>query len=126
MEPTEIKLHKRSATLELIYGDLSATLSAEFLRVHSPSAEVKGHGPGQQVLQHGKRDVTFSDLEPQGNYAIKIGFSDGHNSGIYSWSYLRELAVNEDAYWNTYLAQLEDAGASRAATFINIAQKSPD
>lgn len=114
--PKELKLHKKSATLELIYDDSrSYSLTAEFLRVHSPSAEVRGHGKGQEVLQTGKRDVNIKNIEAVGNYAIKLDFSDGHNTGIYSWEYLQELATNQASLWQEYLAKLQDAGASRDA-----------
>lgn len=114
--PTELKLHKQSATLELIYDSGSSyTLSAEFLRVHSPSAEVRGHGKGQEVLQTGKRAVTIEKIEAIGNYAIKLDFDDGHNTGIYSWDYLFELASNQPSLWQDYLAKLQAAGATRDA-----------
>lgn len=117
--PSTINIHKKSAVIELGYDDGARhRLSAEYLRVFSPSAEVKGHGPGQSVLQHGKKNVQFLDIEPQGNYAIKIIFSDGHDSGIYSWEYLRELGDNEQQYWADYLAQLEATGKSRDSLFI--------
>jgi DUF971 family protein len=118
LKPTEIKIHKKSATLSLHYPNESFSLSAEFLRVHSPSAEVQGHGPGQSVLQVGKRLVTFKDVIPQGHYAIKIIFSDGHDSGIYSWVYLRDLCDGQDLYWQQYLEQLEAKNASRDPQFI--------
>ena len=96
MVPTEIKLHRKSATLELTYAEREpVVLSAEFLRVHSPSAEVRGHGRGQEVLQTGKRYVAIKHIESVGNYAIKLSFDDGHDSGIYSWDYLLELGENE-------------------------------
>ncbi len=117
--PTEIKVHKKSAALELIYEDGSTLkFPAEYLRVHSPSAEVQGHGPGQAVLQHGKRAVQFLDIESQGHYAIKITFSDGHDSGIFSWEYLAELGENFDDNWSSYLARLEAAGKSREPQYI--------
>lgn len=112
--PTEIKLHKTSATLELVYADGSSrSLSAEFLRVHSPSAEVRGHGKGQEVLQTGKRNVAIQHIQAVGNYAIKLSFDDKHDSGIYSWEYLKELADNEKSLWQQYLAKLQAAGATR-------------
>ena len=120
MIPTEIKVHKKSATLELIYNDISQTLSAEYLRVYSPSAEVRGHSPDQSILQHGKRHVTFRDIEPQGNYAIRLVFSDGHDSGIYSWTYLKELGDDFESNWADYLPQLEKAGKSRDPQFIAV------
>lgn len=114
--PDEIKLHKSSATLELIYSDgNSHSLSAEFLRVHSPSAEVRGHGKGQEVLQSGKRDVAILRIEPVGNYAIKLSFDDRHDSGIYSWDYLKELGENQSSLWQQYLAKLQAAGETRDA-----------
>ena len=119
MIPTEVNVHKQSATLELKYQDGTLhILTAEYLRVYSPSAEVQGHGPGQSVLQHGKRDVQFLDLEPQGNYAIKIVFSDGHDSGIFSWEYLYQLGAHQVENWADYLQQLEAVGKSRAPQFI--------
>ena len=114
MVPTEIKLHRRSATLELTYaGREPVVLSAEFLRVHSPSAEVRGHGRGQEVLQTGKRYVAIKHIESVGNYAIKINFDDGHDSGIYSWDYLLELGENEGSLWQDYLARLQHNGQTR-------------
>lgn len=130
--PTDIKLHKKSATLELAYADGTRnTLSAEFLRVHSPSAEVRGHGKGQEVLQTGKRQVNIVNLEPVGNYAIKLSFSDGHDTGIYSWNYLLELAGDQDTLWNDYLMKLDAAKASRTplpegAQVINIMPTAKD
>jgi DUF971 family protein len=110
--PTEIKLHKASRTLELAYGaDERYRLSAEFLRVHSPSAEVQGHGT--PVLQYGKSKVALEQIEPAGNYALKLTFSDGHDSGLYSWDYLYQLASHQDELWRDYLAQLDAAGRSR-------------
>lgn len=112
--PTGIELHQKSRELELIYSDGERVrLSCELLRVFSPSAEVQGHGPGQKVLQTGKINVNIVDIKPVGNYAVQLIFSDGHESGIYSWKYLRELADNQDAYWEQYLKDLHEAGASR-------------
>lgn len=117
--PTTINVHKKSAILELAFDDgAHFELSAEYLRVFSPSAEVQGHGPGQAVLQFGKRNVQFLDLETQGHYAVKITFSDGHDSGIYSWDYLRELGEKQEQNWSAYLAQLEAEGKSRNPQFI--------
>ncbi len=113
MTPSKIHLHKASRELELDYEDGSFRLSCEFLRVHSPSAEVKGHGPGQEVLQVGKKNVAITDIKPAGNYALQLIFDDGHNSGIYSWTYLRELVDNQDSLWQTYLDRLHAAGATR-------------
>jgi DUF971 family protein len=121
MIPIEIKLHQISGILEVVFQeDIVFKLSAEYLRVFSPSAEVKGHGPGQEVLQHGKKTVKISELEPQGNYAIKIIFSDGHNTGIFSWSYLYALGDKFDANWSEYLKRLNDAKKSREPQFIAV------
>lgn len=111
--PLEIKLHKRSKTLELVYADGQFELTAEFLRVHSPSAEVRGHGIGQEVLQTGKKFVGISGLEASGNYALKIIFDDGHDSGLFTWPYLHDLAHNQATYWQAYLDRLTAAGESR-------------
>ncbi len=112
--PTEIKLHQTSRLLEIAFNDGSLfRLPYEFLRVYSPSAEVRGHGHGQEVLQVGKQDVTISGIEPVGNYAIQPMFSDGHDTGIYSWDYLYEIGKDQDMLWNRYLQRLADAGASR-------------
>jgi DUF971 family protein len=111
--PTEITLDRKRHVLELIYGEKSHELSFELLRVYSPSAEVRGHGPGQEVLQVGKRAVDITELEPVGMYAVRPTFSDGHNSGIFSWDYLNKLCVEKDLLWTEYLARLERAGASR-------------
>jgi DUF971 family protein len=112
--PTEIKLHQASRVLEIAYADgRSFKLPYEFLRVYSPSAEVRGHGPGQETLQTGKRDVTIREVESVGHYAIRPTFSDGHDSGIYSWEYLRELGEDQEALWQRYLDGLAAAGASR-------------
>jgi DUF971 family protein len=112
--PTDITLHAVSRVLEIAFDDGRVfKLPFEFLRVYSPSAEVRGHGPGQETLQVGKRDVTISRLDPVGHYAVQPVFSDGHSSGIFSWSYLYEIATNQEALWADYVAQLEAAGASR-------------
>ena len=112
--PTDIILHNRSRLLEVTFEDgRTYKLPYEFLRVYSPSAEVRGHGRGQETLQPGKREVTITEVEPVGRYAIRPTFSDGHNSGIYSWDYLYEIAVDQDKLWNDYLARLAAAGASR-------------
>lgn len=103
--PQKIQLHKKSAELELQYSDASFTLKAEFLRVHSPSAEVQGHGPDQKVLPLNKQDVQIIGIEAQGNYSIKLIFDDGHDSGLFTWSYLRELAENQDQLWQSYLEE---------------------
>ena len=112
--PTEIRLHQKSKILELSFADgRSFRLPFEFLRVYSPSAEVRGHGPGQEVLQVGKRAVDIQALEPVGSYAVQPTFSDGHATGIYSWEYLVHLGENQERLWADYLAQLVKAGASR-------------
>lgn len=114
--PTDITLHSASRVLEIAFDDGARfRLPFEFLRVHSPSAEVKGHGRGQETLQVGKRDVTIDSLQPVGHYALQLAFSDGHESGIYSWDYLYELGANQERMWAEYLAQLDEAGASRDA-----------
>ena len=113
--PTEIKLHQVSRVLEVTFDDgRQFRLPCEYLRVYSPSAEVRGHGPGQEVLQVGKRDVNISAVEPVGVYAVKLAFSDGHDTGIFSWDYLYELGTKQESNWKTYLARLEQAGKSRA------------
>jgi len=111
--PSSIVVHSQSQVLELGYDSGAARLPFEFLRVYSPSAEVVGHGPGQEVLQVGKRGVTITGLEPVGLYAVKPTFSDGHASGIFSWGYLRWLADHQAALWQDYLDRLAAAGASR-------------
>jgi DUF971 family protein len=114
--PTEITLRTASRVLAITFSDGRAfELPFEFLRVYSPSAEVRGHGPGQETLQVGKRDVTITQLEPVGHYAVQPTFSDGHASGIYSWDYLYELGTNQAQLWADYLARLDAAGASRDA-----------
>ena len=112
--PTHLELHTASRALELRYADgVSYRLSCEYLRVHSPSAEVQGHGPGQQTLQTGKKLVSIERIEAVGNYAIQLFFSDGHDSGIFSWSYLLELCTEQELRWQRYLKQLDNAGAHR-------------
>ncbi len=112
--PTEIKLHSKSRIMELSFADgRSFQLPYEFLRVYSPSAEVRGHGPGQEVLQTGKKEVDIVTIEPVGSYAIQPRFSDGHATGIYSWDYLYEIGSNRDALWREYLERLRQAGARR-------------
>ena len=111
---TTITLHQKSRVLEIAFSDgRSFRLPYEFLRVYSPSAEVRGHGPGQEVLQTGKRNVEIRSLEPVGSYAVQPQFSDGHSTGIYSWEYLYELGQNHEKLWSQYLEQLKAAGASR-------------
>lgn len=112
--PTEIRLHQKSRLMEIAFGDGKVfRLPYEFLRVHSPSAEVRGHGPGQEVLQIGKRAVDIASLEPVGSYAVQPNFSDGHSTGIYSWDYLYHLGENQERLWAEYLERMDKAGASR-------------
>ena len=112
--PTEIRLHQKSRAMEIAFADGKVfRLPYEFLRVYSPSAEVRGHGQGQEVLQTGKREVGILSLEPVGSYAVQPTFSDGHATGIYSWEYLYHLGENQEHLWEQYLAQLAAAGASR-------------
>lgn len=119
MIPTNVIVHETSKVLELAYENgKSYRLPFEFLRVYSPSAEVRGHGPGQEVLQTGKREVAIVNLEPVGHYALKPTFSDGHDSGLYSWEYLHDLCEHQDELWNEYLNRLEQAGANRDAPMV--------
>jgi DUF971 family protein len=112
--PTEIKLHQQSRILEVAFNDGSRfNMPCEYLRVFSPSAEVRGHGPGQEVLQVGKKNVEIKAIEPVGQYAVVLVFTDGHDSGIYSWDYLYDLGKKQDFYWQAYLRRLEEAGESR-------------
>jgi DUF971 family protein len=112
--PVSLTLHQQSRVLEIAFDDgRTFRLPYEFLRVHSPSAEVRGHGPGQEVLQTGKRDVTIAEVEPVGHYAVRPRFSDGHDSGIYSWEYLYDLGARQDELWKRYVERLAAAGASR-------------
>ena len=113
-QPTEIILHRKSRELEIAFDDSTRyCLSYEFLRVHSPSAEVRGHGPGQEILQAGKINVDVKDITPVGSYAIKIEYDDGHDSGLYTWEYLYNLGKHRDRLWQEYLQRLAAAGASR-------------
>lgn len=113
--PSQLRYLREQRQLELSYeNNKSYLLSAEFLRVNSPSAEVRGHGEGQAVLQVGKEQVEIRQIEPVGNYGVKIIFSDGHQTGIYSWEYLRELSEHRDALWAEYLAELARRGLSRS------------
>ncbi|NQZ32252.1 MAG: DUF971 domain-containing protein [Oceanospirillaceae bacterium] len=118
--PTDIKLHKKSKSLELTFVDGNFELRAEYLRVHSPSAEVRGHGIGQETLQVKKRFVGISNIEIVGNYALKISFDDGHSSGLYTWSHLHDLSHNEQRYWQLYLDKLAAAGESRDSGLIGL------
>jgi len=112
--PTDIRLHQVSRLLEITFDNqMECQLSCEFLRVYSPSAEVRGHGHGQEVLQVGKEDVNITAIEPIGNYAIKLVFTDGHDTGLYSWDYLYDLASRYEALWLEYLGKLSLAGIQR-------------
>lgn len=118
--PTEIKLHQVSNILEVSFNDGSCyQLPCEYLRVFTPSAEAMGHGPGQETLQIGKEDIAIKEIKPVGNYAISPLFSDGHNSGVYSWDYLYKLGAEYQTLWAKYLKKLEVAGHSRKKTFKN-------
>ncbi len=111
---TELRLNPQKSVLSVTFADGSAgSLSAEFLRVVSPSAEVQGHSPSERKLVPGKRDVTIKAIEQVGNYAVRLDFSDGHNTGLYSWHYLHEISRRKDELWNGYLRELDEAGASR-------------
>lgn len=115
-QPTEITLHKTSRRLEIAFDDGARfQLPFEFLRVFSPSAEVRGHGPGQETLQAGKKDVDVLAADPVGNYAIQLRFSDGHSTGLYSWDYLYDVGKNQSRLWQDYLQRLAKAGARREA-----------
>lgn len=114
VRPTEIRLHQASKVLEVAFADGQRfKLTCEYLRVFSPSAEVRGHGPGQEVLQTGKANVNIRAIEPVGNYAVKLVFDDGHDSGLYSWDYLYELGVQQEQNWQAYLQRLQETGQSR-------------
>lgn len=113
-QPESINLHQKSRILEIKFSDgKNFELSCELLRVYSPSAEVKGHGPGQSVLQTGKENVSIKEIDPVGHYAVKLIFDDGHDTGLYSWAYLYELGENKDDLWQDYLQALNDAGHQR-------------
>ena len=114
VRPTGIKLHQKSRLLEVTFDDGSHfSLPCEYLRVYSPSAEVRGHGPGQEVLQLGKEQVNITDIEPVGSYAVCLHFDDGHATGIYAWEYLHDLGVNQEQNWKRYLERLGGAGHPR-------------
>ncbi len=116
IRPTDLKLHQVSRILEIGFEDgAHFELSCEYLRAFSPSAEVRGHGPGQEVLQVGKEDVKITAIEPVGNYAVKLVFDDGHDSGLYSWGILYDLGVNKESNWENYLKRLAEAGYRRKA-----------
>lgn len=114
VRPTDIKLHQKSRVLEIEFDDGSHfNLPCEYLRVYSPSAEVRGHGPGQEVLQFGKENVNITQVEPVGTYAVSLHFDDGHNTGIYSWDWLHHLGTNQASLWKEYLERLAKAGYQR-------------
>jgi len=112
--PSKINLNKAKTVLTVTFDDINYELTSEFLRVYSPSAEVVGHGPGQETLQVGKEGVTITNIQPTGNYAIVLFFSDGHDTGIYSWSHLFNLATNKEELWINYLSKLKKAGHSHS------------
>ena len=125
MIPTNVVVHQQSKVLELSYENGNTfRLPFEFLRVVSPSAEVQGHGPGQETLQTGKREVLIANIEPVGHYALKPSFSDGHDSGLYSWGYLQFLCENQEALWKEHLDKLAAAGLDRDAPMIVAGGKS--
>ena len=114
LHPLTISLHKKSRVLEIVYNDgLNFKLPCEYLRVFSPSADVKGHGPGQEVLQLGKEGVNIKEVEPVGNYAVRLIFDDGHDTGLYTWNYLYELGQNQKSNWIDYLHTLNKSGHKR-------------
>ncbi|MCD6026075.1 MAG: hypothetical protein K0R08_594 [Solimicrobium sp.] len=124
MNPTSINVRMQSKVLEINFGEIIFSLPFELLRVYSPSAEVRGHGPGQEILQTEKRNVSITELQPVGHYAIQPFFTDGHNTGIYTWEYLHWLGVNQTRLWQEYLNKLQAAGFSgdagrNAAQMIN-------
>ncbi|MCG7601598.1 DUF971 domain-containing protein [Halomonas sp. McH1-25] len=121
--PTRVHYHKQARELELGYANGETyRLSAEYLRVYSPSAEVRGHGPDTEVLQTGQKYVGLQNISQTGRYALKLHFDDGHDTGLYSWEYLYDLATHHDAYWDHYLRRLEKAGASREPLGIPVKQ----
>lgn len=122
--PRKIVYHKKSRTLEVSFDDADLLIPAELLRVYSPSAEVRGHGGDQRKLETGKKYVNVRQVEAVGNYAVRLTFDDGHDSGIYAWEYLRDLGEHQDRYWQTYLADLKAANASRLPT-IPVGQWNP-
>ncbi|MEE9560522.1 MAG: DUF971 domain-containing protein [Acidiferrobacterales bacterium] len=112
--PTDIKLHQKSRVLEVAFDDHRRfKFPCEYLRVYSPSAEVQGHGPGQEVLQIGKENVNIVNIEPIGTYAVRLHFDDGHDTGLYSWEWLHHLGVHQEELWSSYLQRLEKAGYKR-------------
>ncbi len=122
--PEKITYHKQSRTLELKFSEGDYEIPAELLRVYSPAAEVGGHSSSERRLQTGKKHIAIKGIEPVGNYAIRILFDDGHDSGLYAWAYLRDLAENAERYWRDYLAELKTANATRLPT-IPVGQWTP-
>lgn len=122
--PEKITYHKQSRTLELKFSEGDYEIPAELLRVYSPSAEVRGHSNTERRLQTGKKHIAIKSIEPVGNYAIRILFDDGHDTGLYAWAYLRDLAENAERYWRDYLAELKTANATRLPT-IPVGQWTP-
>lgn len=117
--PTALTVHSQSRILEIAFSDgAQFNIPFELMRIYSPSAEVQGHGPGQEVLQTGKRDINVVELEPVGNYAVKPVFSDGHESGLFSWDYLYFLGSEQDKLWSDYTARLAAAGVERDAPMV--------
>ena len=123
--PTEITYHKIAHSLEVAWGNEKFDLPAELLRVYSPSAEVRGHGPNERKLQTGKKHVGVKAIEPVGNYAIRITFDDGHDTGIFAWDYLHELGTQQEKYWQEYLTELKTANASRLPS-VPVGQWQPE
>jgi len=122
--PDKIVYHSRSKTLELKFASQALSIPAELLRVYSPSAEVRGHDESERKLQTGKKHVAITAIEPVGNYAIRIVYDDGHDSGLYAWDYLSDLGENQERYWHDYLTELKAANASRLPT-IPVGQWTP-
>lgn len=113
-KPTDIRLHRVSRILEVTFDDgQTFKLPCEYLRVFSPSAEVRGHGPGQETLQAGKQEVNINAIEPVGHYAVRLVFDDGHDTGLFTWATLHDLGVNQERYWQDYLNRLAQAGLAR-------------
>ena len=117
---TDIKWHKKSRTISLTFAKEAFDLPLEYLRVYSPSAEVQGHGPGQETLVSGKRFVNLSSIDPMGNYAIKLVFDDGHDSGLYTWNYLYDLSINYEKNWQKYLQKLALSNKNREGKDVHV------
>lgn len=122
--PINIKLHKKSKSLDVDYASEKYQLSCEYLRVYSPSAEVRGHGEGQETLQVGKKEVCIESIEPSGQYGLKLCFDDGHDTGIYTWPYIYELCEQQESKWLDYLSRIHAAGASRVK-YASVVQLMP-